>query len=201
MSRSNGTAGAHTWRATWLIWFATSSSPPAFLAKVLHTACAICRERVFKSLSLYELARRFWQQHDYDRTILAIEQALAHKLFPYTDAEMLERWQRRLVRPGLAFKRPKLELADALTLKANTLYELGKRDRSIEHLYQTLEAVQLSAALMHTCQVREGLATAHGSLRQTREAACSCFSQLRLLGYRHTGETARCSRTNTQVYQ
>lgn len=78
-----------------------------------------------------------------------MEQAISLKLFPYHDAKLLQRWQKGLLSPGYLFKRPKLELADALILKANCMYELGRRGRNMEYLYQALEAVHLAAALMH----------------------------------------------------
>ena len=117
-------------------------------ASILLPVC--CRERVLSSLSLYELARRFWQQRDYERSLVAVEQSIYHKLFPYQEPRLLGRWVKSLVSPGAVFRRPKLELADALILRANCLYELGRRDSSIEHLYQALEATHLSAALMHS---------------------------------------------------
>jgi hypothetical protein len=52
---------------------------------------------VLSSLSLYELAKRFWQQEEYERALVAVEQSIALKLFPYADAGLLERWQRSLV--------------------------------------------------------------------------------------------------------
>lgn len=72
------------------------------------------------------------------------------------------RWQHYLVTPGLLFKRPKLELADALILKANCMYEMGKRDQSIEHMYQALEAMHLAAAMMHNSNVGHGRGDGHG---------------------------------------
>ena len=67
---------------------------------------------------------------------------------------MQELWQRSLITPGSGFKRPKLELADSLILMANSMYELGRRQTSIEHLYLSLEAIHLSAAMMHCGLVR-----------------------------------------------
>jgi hypothetical protein len=40
-------------------------------------------ERILASLSLYELARRFWQQQDYERSLFSVEQSIALKLYPY----------------------------------------------------------------------------------------------------------------------
>lgn len=84
-----------------------------------------------------------------------MEQSIALKLFPYADPQLLSRWQRSLVQPGPVFKRPKLELADSLILKANGMFELGRQEKSLEHLYQALEAIHLSSALMQTSQVRD----------------------------------------------
>lgn len=82
-----------------------------------------------------------------------MEQSIALKLFPYQDQRLLSKWQQSLVTPGYLFKRPKLELADALILKANCMYELGRREKSMEYLYQALEAIHLSAAMMHSSMV------------------------------------------------
>ena len=62
-------------------------------------------------------------------------------------------WQHNLISPGGALKRPKLELADSLILMANSLYELGRRQASIDLLYLSLEAIHLSAAMMHSGMV------------------------------------------------
>jgi len=39
---------------------------------------------LISSLSNYELGRRFWHQQDYQRSLEAVEQSIAAKLFPYT---------------------------------------------------------------------------------------------------------------------
>ena len=113
----------------------------------------LLRERILSSLSMYELARRFWQQHDFERALVAAEQSVALKLFPYHSGELQAQWQRSLVSPAGTFKRPKLELADVLIVRANCMYELGRRERSMEHLYGALESVRLAAAMMHTSMV------------------------------------------------
>ncbi|MBZ4217955.1 hypothetical protein, partial [Klebsiella aerogenes] len=71
--------------------------------------------------------------------------------------QLQAQWQRSLIAPGYVFKRPKLELADALILMANSMYELGRRQSSIEHLYLSLEAIHLSAAMMHSGLVSASL--------------------------------------------
>jgi len=106
------------------------------------------------SVSLYELARRFWQQQDYERALVAIEQSLSLKLFPSSEPNMLSRWQQTLVSQSLTLKRMKLETADALTLRANCMYELGKREGSVQHLHGALESIHLAAAMMHSSMVR-----------------------------------------------
>ncbi len=56
--------------------------------------CYARRERVLSSLSLYELSRRFWQQQDYERSLVAVEQSVALKLFPLPhQPEQQQRWQ------------------------------------------------------------------------------------------------------------
>lgn len=142
---------AHACMHAWPTTDATLTAPHPGLFLCLH------RERILSSLSLYELARRFWQQQDYERSLVAVEQSIALKLFPYTDMKLLTRWQQSLVTPGYLFKRPKLELADALILKANCMYELGRREQSVEYLYQALEAIHLSAAMMHSSMVGDGV--------------------------------------------
>ena len=102
------------------------------------------------SLSHYELGRRFWHQQDYQRSLDAVEQAIALKLFAYDDEATQELWQKHLILPGFMLKRPKLELADALILMANSMYELGRRQNSIEHLYISSEVIYLASALMHS---------------------------------------------------
>lgn len=131
-----------------------SNLPAAWCAA--YARARACRDRISSSLTLYELGRRFWQHQDYERSLVAVEQAISLKLFPYKDSIQLERWQRGLLSPGYMFKRPKLELADALILKANCMYELGRRGRSMEYLYQALEAVHLAAAFMHCSMVSDG---------------------------------------------
>ncbi len=42
-----------------------------------------CRDRLLASLSNYKLGRRFWHQQDYQRSLEAVEQSIAVKLFPY----------------------------------------------------------------------------------------------------------------------
>lgn len=158
-----------------------SPTPPTITCKNTVFTCT-CRERISSSLTLYELGRRFWQHQDYERSLVAVEQAVALKLFPYKDGTQLERWQRGLLTPGYLFKRPKLELADALILKANCMYELGRRSRSIERLYQALEAVHLAAAFMHCSKVREcvdnaGYTMGMGSIGERLAAAACCTKQ------------------------
>lgn len=152
----------------------------------LHARACACRDRISSSLTLYELGRRFWQHQDYERSLVAVEQAISLKLFPYEDRAQLERWQRGLLSPGYMFKRPKLELADALILKANCMYELGRRGRSMEYLYQALEAVHLAAAFMHCSMVSDGglcqssggsqAASVHQSARGARASHALLFA-------------------------
>lgn len=79
---------------------------------------------------------------------------LTHTLMPLSlfmtqDPELQSQWQHNLMGTSSTFKRPKLELADGLILMANCMYEIGRRQSSVEHLYLSLEAIHLSAALMH----------------------------------------------------
>eukprot|EP00983_Pelagomonas_calceolata_P048236 1140973-Pelagomonas_calceolata.AAC.4 len=111
------------------------------------------RRRLTSAVSLYELGRRFWQQQDYERALVAVEQALSLKLFPSHEPHMLKRWQQALVSHSPTLKRMKLETADALTLRANCMYELGKRDGSVQHMHGALESIHLAAAMMHCSKV------------------------------------------------
>lgn len=52
------------------------------------------------SLSHYELGRRFWHQQDYQRSLDAVEQVVALKLFAYEDPAAQELWQKHLILPG-----------------------------------------------------------------------------------------------------
>lgn len=113
----------------------------------------MCRRRLSSAVSLYELGRRFWQQQDYERALVAIEQALSLKLFPSHEPTMLTRWQQLLVSQSPTLKRMKLETADALTLRANCMFELGKKQGSVQHMHGALESIHLAAAMMHCSKV------------------------------------------------
>jgi hypothetical protein len=65
------------------------------------------------------------------------------------DPALQAHWQEKLMGSDRTFKRPKLELADSLILMANSMFEIGRRQGSVEHLYLALEAIHLAAALMH----------------------------------------------------
>ena len=57
--------------------------------------------------------------------------------------------------PGAVFKRPKLELVDALILMANSMYEVGRKQTSIGYYYLSLEAIHLASAIIHSSLVSE----------------------------------------------
>jgi len=84
---------------------------------------------------------------------VAIEQALSLKLFPSHEPTMLTRWQQLLVSQSPTLKRMKLETADALTLRANCMFELGKKQGSVQHMHGALESIHLAAAMMHCSKV------------------------------------------------
>lgn len=112
------------------------------------------RSRLTSAVSLYELGKRFFHQQDFLRALVAIEKALSMKLFPTaSEHHALTRWQQALVSQSPALKRMKLETADALTLRANCMYELGRREGSVQHLHGALESIHLAAALMHCSMV------------------------------------------------
>ena len=48
-----------------------------------HRANHVRREKLVSSLSHYELGRRFWHDKNYQRSLDAVEVAVALKLFPY----------------------------------------------------------------------------------------------------------------------
>ena len=105
-------------------------------------------------MSLYELGKRFHHQQDFPRALVATEKALSMKLFPASEHAALTRWQQALVSHSPTLKRMKLETADALTLRANCMYELGRREGSVQHLHGALESIHLAAAMMHCSTVR-----------------------------------------------
>ncbi|KAL6761395.1 hypothetical protein V8C86DRAFT_2536998 [Haematococcus lacustris] len=111
-------------------------------------------ERLVASVSLSQLGHQLLSVSDYQHALAAADQALALKLYPYEDPSLSLRWQQSLVRPGYLFQRPKAELVDILALRAGCLLGLGKRDRSLDHLRQAMDAIYLAAAVSHSTMVR-----------------------------------------------
>lgn len=105
------------------------------------------------SQATYEISIRFWQHQDYERALVAVEQAIALKLFPFQDPYLLLSWQQRLVTRGKAFHGPRMQLASALILKAQCVYEIGILQQRVEFLSQGIEAVRLASLLLDMTKV------------------------------------------------
>lgn len=105
------------------------------------------------SQAMYEISLRFWQHQDYEKALVAVEQAIALKLFPFQDPQQLLSWQQCLVSQGTAFHGPRMQLAVALALKAQCVYDLGLRKQSVEFLSQGIQAVGLAAELFNMTEV------------------------------------------------
>ncbi len=106
------------------------------------------RERLLSSASLYEIARHSYQQREYDEAIIALEEALALRLFAYTEQAQLDRWQQGLVLPGSLFRRQKMDVANILVLRSDCLVQLAQEHKDVDDLTEAMELLQLATALL-----------------------------------------------------
>lgn len=62
-------------------------------------------ERLYSCSFVHEHGRHLLAQQQYDHALMYFQEAIALKMFPYTDPNMLDYWQQSLVVPGFLFRR------------------------------------------------------------------------------------------------
>mmetsp|Transcript_24434 Transcript_24434/g.67899 ORF Transcript_24434/g.67899 Transcript_24434/m.67899 type:complete len:1358 (+) Transcript_24434:145-4218(+) len=104
-------------------------------------------DRLFSAYLLFHDAVQSLGDNRSSFAVASLEQAVAFKVFPYSDTKLLEHWQRALAMPGKLFRKQRLDLADVLMLAADSRLEMGQVTDDLSSLEEALKSLELSLAL------------------------------------------------------